>query len=402
MFLFCVSANQARMDFPSASTHCTSESNGAALTQVKTAYNTTKWNLRRVPRDRGGDFSYVTLRNAADTTYVPDLLNWTLDDQGTVCCYRGGLGDNELWYLEYASDGYFYIKSKHSGYCLDLQKGTEAQMKALNRPVVQSPCTGAESQQWRLIAGDVSFNTIQPQAPASLEATPQAGSIRLNWKAAKTESDIKQFVILRSTDMLTWHTINRLPTAKRVNAEEEFDYTDNTALPGITYHYKVQTQDLSLNRSADSDIIQATTADVSSCIMQLDMDGTLTDHTSNGNHAAIFGTASYAEGQLGQALSLTGSEFIQLPPTIACSDELTVCGWFNWAQTQTWARLFDFGTDTDHYFFVTPQSGSGARLAIKNGGSEQVIAITTAKKLGYYTILCDFLPDNPGQYEADE
>lgn len=37
------------------------------------------------------------------------------------------------------------------------------------------------------------------------------------------------------------------------------------------------------------------------------------------------------------------------------------------------------------------------------GGSEaQVISITTAKKLGYYTILCDYLPDNPGQYVADK
>lgn len=35
------------------------------------------------------------------------------------------------------------------------------------------------------------------------------------------------------------------------------------------------------------------------------------------------------------------------------------------------------------------------------GSAQQVIAIRKAKELGYYTILCDYLPDNPGQYVAD-
>lgn len=37
------------------------------------------------------------------------------------------------------------------------------------------------------------------------------------------------------------------------------------------------------------------------------------------------------------------------------------------------------------------------------GGSEaQLIAIRKSKELGYYTVLCDYLSDNPGQYEADK
>jgi len=36
------------------------------------------------------------------------------------------------------------------------------------------------------------------------------------------------------------------------------------------------------------------------------------------------------------------------------------------------------------------------------GSAQQVIAIETAKKLGYYTVLCDYLTDNPGQYVADK
>lgn len=42
------------------------------------------------------------------------------------------------------------------------------------------------------------------------------------------------------------------------------------------------------------------------------------------------------------------------------------------------------------------------KILLLGGSAQQVIAIETAKKLGYYTILCDFLTDNPGQYSADK
>ncbi len=42
------------------------------------------------------------------------------------------------------------------------------------------------------------------------------------------------------------------------------------------------------------------------------------------------------------------------------------------------------------------------KILLLGGSAQQVVAITTAKRLGYYTVLCDFLTDNPGQYEADK
>lgn len=41
------------------------------------------------------------------------------------------------------------------------------------------------------------------------------------------------------------------------------------------------------------------------------------------------------------------------------------------------------------------------KLLLLGGSEAQLISIEKAKKLGYYTVLCDFLPDNPGQYIAD-
>jgi len=42
------------------------------------------------------------------------------------------------------------------------------------------------------------------------------------------------------------------------------------------------------------------------------------------------------------------------------------------------------------------------KILLLGGSAQQVVAIETAKKLGLYTFLCDYLPDNPGQYYADK
>lgn len=42
------------------------------------------------------------------------------------------------------------------------------------------------------------------------------------------------------------------------------------------------------------------------------------------------------------------------------------------------------------------------KILLLGGSAQQIVAIKTAKELGYYTVLCDYLPDNPGQYVADK
>lgn len=41
------------------------------------------------------------------------------------------------------------------------------------------------------------------------------------------------------------------------------------------------------------------------------------------------------------------------------------------------------------------------KLLLLGGSETQLISIQKAKEIGYYTVLCDYLPDNPGQYIAD-
>jgi len=41
------------------------------------------------------------------------------------------------------------------------------------------------------------------------------------------------------------------------------------------------------------------------------------------------------------------------------------------------------------------------KILLLGGSAQQIVAIETAKRLGYETVVCDFLPDNPGQHHAD-
>ncbi|MBQ6118103.1 MAG: ATP-grasp domain-containing protein [Clostridia bacterium] len=42
------------------------------------------------------------------------------------------------------------------------------------------------------------------------------------------------------------------------------------------------------------------------------------------------------------------------------------------------------------------------RMLLLGGSAQQIVAIETAKRLGLYTVLCDYLPDNPGKDHADK
>ena len=42
------------------------------------------------------------------------------------------------------------------------------------------------------------------------------------------------------------------------------------------------------------------------------------------------------------------------------------------------------------------------KIMLLGGSRQQVVAIEAAKQAGFYTVLCDYLQDNPGQFVADK
>lgn len=353
----------------------TSGGNLANGTNIAQARNSTRgtssqgqqWIFRPMGERSGGDFSYYKIMNARDTTVLIDVLNWSLNDRGSLIAYKGGLGDNEQWFLEYAEDGWFYIRSRHSALCIEVTPGSDAQLKVVGRVICQGVKDSSAVQQWRLLPPDVVYDTTAPAAPANLTARAQSSSVRLTWEAPD-DADLDHYAVLRSTDGQTWNTIH--------NSVRTTDFVDNTTERATTYYYKVRAVDTSLNRSEDSDIVSAAALNEQTLVCHITADS-LIDISGNGNHATFRGTPTYIEGKADSALVLDGNQqFLRLPATIANSDELTISMWVYWLGGNQWQRLFDFGTDTDHYVFLTTNAGgSGPRLAIKNGGSEQTISL---------------------------
>lgn len=97
-------------------------------------------------------------------------------------------------------------------------------------------------------------------------------------------------------------------------------------------------------------------------------------------------------GRYGQALQLggtSGAQYVQLPAAVLTGlTSFTVATWINRTTTtgQNWARVFDFGSGTSAYMFLTVSAGGGgARFAISTGGSgaEQQITATSALPTGW-------------------
>ena len=109
---------------------------------------------------------------------MPDILNWSLDDGGDIIAFAGDFGTNERWFFEYAGDGWFYIRSQHSGLYMQVQPGTESQMKTSGRNINQGKFTGEPNQQWRLLTANTAYNAKAPAAPTDLTATPLPSSGR--------------------------------------------------------------------------------------------------------------------------------------------------------------------------------------------------------------------------------
>jgi hypothetical protein len=110
-------------------------------------------------------------------------------------------------------------------------------------------------------------------------------------------------------------------------------------------------------------------------------DGPVTN-TPTGTGDGSVATGPRVAGKLGNAVKLSGaSEYVKMPNGIVSglTGDWTVSAWVNPAATTTWSRIFDIGTGTNSYMFLTVNAGSGPRFAIttSGGGGEQQLSSTS-------------------------
>jgi O-glycosyl hydrolase len=96
----------------------------------------------------------------------------------------------------------------------------------------------------------------------------------------------------------------------------------------------------------------------------------LSDASGTGNDASLNGSYGFVPGLSGNALNLSGG-YASLPTGIVGGlNDFTIAAWVNMSSLANWARIFDFGTSTSNYMFLTPDAGTSnaLRFAISTSG----------------------------------
>ena len=332
-----------------------------------------QWKVTPVSNRVGGDFSFFDIASAGDGRRI-NVLNHSVSSGAALIAYNAGGDINEQWYLVYAGNGCYYIRNRESAlYLTAASRSQTAGVKLVQNTLLSG--MQADRQLWRIIPIDAECETTAPAQPVGLTATARPASVYLSW-TANAEDDLDGYMVLRA-DKATgqWNTI-----ARKVKASW---FVDNTCRQGHEYLYKVKAIDRSDNQSDPSETAEGQLAAEPSLIACYDFEDNLQDATPNMMDAAAFGRTNYVTTQhkSGQkALSFVGSNYVQLPYELASSPELTVAMWVYWVRSgssNTWQRIFDFGNGTDQYIFLTPDCGTGMRLAVKNGGQEQQVNCPT-------------------------
>ncbi len=339
-----------------------SASAGANLQQgTNTGATYQQWNVTPVDPRVGGDFSYFTFA-AVHSGKVPDVLNFSLDNGGNIIVWDDVKNINQQWYLDYAEDSWFYIRNRNSAKCLEVADASTA--NAAN--IQQWEKNGGTNQQWRFLPVGAPLEFVSPAAPpGNLVATANAESIRLDWSASP-ETDVAGYTIFRSESAGgPYNTIAR--NVKSIS------FVDNTTTTGGQYFYTIKAVDNSLNHSVYANEASATATGDNDLVAHLQFDGNTLDSTINLNHSASYGGTSFVTGKVGsKAIALNGTKaFVQLPANLANQQEITIATWVYWKGGAAWQRIFDFGNDQTENMFLTPNSDSGLRFAIKNDGTEQ-------------------------------
>lgn len=359
---------------------------GDALNITQMAYSSSssathqRWSVEPVAPTVGGDYSYFVLRNVRDNTQVMDVKDWSTSAGGEVIGYAGSIGTNEQWFAEYAGQGNWYIRSRHSGLYLEIRNSSMLK----NAYLQQAAFTGAANQQWRFMPVNAKLEQTAPAAPKGLKATPLSASVQLSWDP-NSETDLSGYVVLRAAadaDLnrpQSWDVIGRMITGTV--------FVDNNAEAGTMYVYKVKAVDRSRNQSEASETVTAQYGGSESTpvlVARYSFDGdnetvpvSVDDATENVNDAAVEGTATFEtenKKEGAAALSLDGQAYLMLPPAVAHHSDMTVSLWASVTGAAAWQRLFDFGNGTEQYFFLTPDNGTEMRVVLKNGGDEQVLS----------------------------
>lgn len=172
-------------------------------------------------------------------------------------------------------------------------------------------------------------------------------------------------------------------------------YTDTEVSNGSLYYYVVTAADSAGEYAAAAEV-QARPNAAQHAYWKFDeQSGGRAIDRWGANHALLAAAATREAGKYGQALKLNGTaaSYASLPAGLLSTlNDFTITVWVKMNSISNWMRVFDFGSGTSVYMFLTVQSGvsgnkSVVRYAAKNGGTEQQVSYNYTFPLNTWTQL---------------
>ncbi len=236
---------------------------------------------------------------------------------------------------------------------------------------------------YALSASDLSaLVDLVPAVPLTLAATPRTGRIDLTWTAAQ---GAQTYSVKRSL-------VSGGPYTVVASGLTGTTYGDTAVVNGTPYYYVVSATNAK-GESANTSEAAATPSDLLARITFDENTGTTAaDATGNGWDAAFVNSPAWTTGYLryGVNFPATASQHATLPAGIASGlTDFTISTWVKVNAFATWQRIFDFGTGTTNYMFLSTQGAAGAgrpRFAIRTPSvNEQGIDSSIALVAGTWT-----------------
>ncbi len=213
-----------------------------------------------------------------------------------------------------------------------------------------------------------------PAAPSGAIASAGNGQSGLVWQAV---SGATSYTIKRST-------VSGGPYTVLASGVTATSYFDNTVVNGTTYYYIITAVNAGGEGDASTQLLVTPNDNPLRAHLRFDeiSGANAPDSSGNGWNGTLVGGSTSVAGKINHAVSLSGSTNYATLPTgvIAGLGNCTISTWVKVNAFVNFTRIFDFGTGTNNYMFLTPQytttspNAAKPRFAIRTPSvGEQII-----------------------------
>jgi Concanavalin A-like lectin/glucanases superfamily len=203
-------------------------------------------------------------------------------------------------------------------------------------------------------------------APQNTIAQPAHGSVYRPGDTINFSGGANDFADTSiSATGLTWSVHWRYTTTNTIiaalsatNGSFSIPVSGSSATNG-SYRITLVATDSSARKSTNYTDIFPATPPSSDWASYYSFNSNANDASNKFNGTLVGGAAIAADAQRGLVLNLPGgaNQYVNYPAGLGAAQ--TWSGWVKWRGGNPWQRIFDFGQDTQRFFFLCPSTGSG-------------------------------------------